>query len=173
VAASTVGRIESGRVDPGLETLTALADAAGFELKVSATRKRDTATRFRLADLATAWRRMARSDVPDWTRWRGSLDQLALHPEAIGAAIRTPPAASGSPVIDTLLAGVAEKLADDAGLPRPPWTRRAPKLEREWAMPGTPRMVEAWRASTPPQLRERGLVLDQRSLWRSQDTAGV
>lgn len=76
-------------------------------------------------------------------------------------------------MIDALLAGIAEKLADDSGRPRPAWTQQVPALVREWAMPGTPQMIESRRGSTPPQLRDRGLVLDEASLWRSRATVGV
>lgn len=179
VSASTVARIEAGHVDPTFGMLTQLLDAAGYDLRITA-RRRGTRQRSglrvprpRIADLATAWKKGAFGDAPDWTRFRGTLDQLALHPNATARAIRKRPPASGSPMIDALLAGIAEKLADDSGRPRPAWTQQVPALVREWAMPGTPQMIESRRGSTPPQLRDRGLVLDEASLWRSRATVGV
>jgi len=47
-------------------------------------------------------------------------------------------------------------------------TKRTPRLESEWSAPGTPVMLAARRAATPPQLQERGLVLDKSSLWRDR-----
>ena len=75
--------------------------------------------------------------------------------------------------MDALLAGIADKLADDARLPRPAWTKRTPRLESEWSAPGTPAMLAARQAATPPQLKERGLVLDEASLWRDRASVGV
>ena len=80
----------------------------------------------------------ARSDTPwgetiDWTRLRATLDELMLHPEAVEAAITTPPARSGSARLDALLAGVAEKLADDAALPRPCVVQGGPHAHRAMA----------------------------------------
>ena len=70
-------------------------------------------------------------------------------------------------------AGIADKLADDARLPRPTWTKRTARLKYEWSAPGTPAMLAARRAATPPQLKERGLVLDEASLWRHRACVGV
>ena len=75
--------------------------------------------------------------------------------------------------MDALLAGIADKLADDARLTRPAWTKRTSRLESEWSAPGTPAMLAARRATTPPQLKERRLVLDEASLWRDRASVGV
>jgi hypothetical protein len=83
------------------------------------------------------------------------------------------PAPSGSALLDTLLAGIAEKTCDDAGLHRPTCARRVPGLPEGWATPGTPAMQEAIRAATPRQLAERGLSIDERSLWREPATVGA
>ena len=179
VSASTIARIESGQVDPTFGMLGQILEAAGHDVRITTKRRparqppTPRAPRTRIADLATAWKQAAYGDAPDWTRFRGTLDQLARHPDATAGAIRKRPPASGSTVIDALLAGIADKLADDSGRPRPAWTQKAPILDREWAMPGTPQMIESRRASTPPQLRHRGLVLDEASLWRDQATVGV
>jgi len=46
----------------------------------------------RLARLADAWTRDALGDeLVNWTRWRGLVDQLRLHPETIAAAISSAP----------------------------------------------------------------------------------
>jgi hypothetical protein len=72
-----------------------------------------------------------------------------------------------------LLAGIAEKLAADNGLPRPGWTWTAPKMTPEWELPGTPRMRAERRAQTPKQLLDHGLVIDAESLWRERLTVCV
>jgi hypothetical protein len=110
---------------------------------------------------------------PDWTKLRSFLDDLALHPDRVETAIIRRPAKSPSPVLDTLLAGIAEKLADDAGIGRPAWTRRTPCLREEWSPFGTPRMRAMWRSAAPSQLLDRGLVIDEPSLWRDPETVGA
>jgi hypothetical protein len=72
-----------------------------------------------------------------------------------------------------LLAGIAEKLADDHGLVRPGWTWTAPKMSPEWELPGTPRMRAERRAHAPKQLLDRGLVIDESSLWRDRESVGA
>jgi transcriptional regulator with XRE-family HTH domain len=174
ISPTTVTRIEAGRVDPGWRTLKKVLAAAGEEALLSTRRLPATPARSRsttLAGLTDAWQRTARGDTPDWTRLRGTLDRLAQHPEMLPDALEPRPKLSGSAVMDTLLAGIAEKLADDACLPRPAWTKRIPRLNSEWSAPGTPAMLAARRAATPPQLKERGLVVDESSLWR--DSASV
>src|SRR5665647_1181357 len=145
VAASSIARIESGKVDPTVGMLARLLSAAGRELELGTHRGPGP----ELADLADAWSRGPRGDRPDWTRLRSFLDQLARHPEQQGPATLRRPAPSGSAMLDTLLAGVAEKICDDAGLPRPSWARAVPKLPRSWATPGTPAMQETIAAATP------------------------
>jgi hypothetical protein len=70
----------------------------------------------RLADLGTS----ARS-VP-YTALRGVVDWTARHPRLAGRAITDPPARTGDPGVDSLLAAIAETIADDHGLERPDWT---------------------------------------------------
>ncbi|MHB1800374.1 MAG: hypothetical protein ACYCU5_01730 [Actinomycetes bacterium] len=38
---------------------------------------------------------------------------------------------------------------------------------------GTPRMQETARCATPQELAERGLTIDEHSLWREPTTVGV
>jgi transcriptional regulator with XRE-family HTH domain len=169
VATSTIARIEVGRVDPTVGMLARLLFAAGRELELVTHRVPGP----EIADLADAWSRGPRGDRPAWTRLRAFLDHLALHPEQTGSATLRKPAPSGSAVLDTLLAGIAEKACDDAGLPRPTWARRVPGLPEAWATPGTTAMQQAARAATPRQLAARGLSIDERSLWREQATVGA
>ena len=172
VPSSTVLRIESGKVDPTVGMLQRLLEAAGQDLHLRPTRMSPSQRGPVLAELADAW--VGSPDGhPDWTKLRSFLDDLSLHPDRVETAIIRRPAKSPSPVLETLLAGIAEKLADDAGLGRPAWTRRTPGLREEWSPFGSPRMRARWRSAAPAQLLERGLVIDGPSLWRDPETVGV
>jgi transcriptional regulator with XRE-family HTH domain len=166
VSPNTVMDIEKGRTDAGIGTLTKLLDAAGFELTGSL-RRRATKPKVTMAGLAAG-----AGESPDWTQLRGAIDWLLEHPSELRAALRTRPAPTGQAHMDTLIAGIAEKLADDAKLPRPPWTKLVPPAPETWLPMGTPRMLERWRRSTPPQLRARNLVVDAESLWRHEAVRG-
>jgi len=121
----------------------------------------------RLADLADAWTTdAAGQEQPDWTRLRAFLDYLARHPEVAAAAIEAPPPASGSLFIDNLLAGIAEVIADVAGVLRPVWAGEVPPLDQPWEGLGTPRMRAANAAAAPPQLVARQVLIPTESLWR-------
>jgi transcriptional regulator with XRE-family HTH domain len=170
VPASTVTRIESGQVDPTMGMLAKIIHAAGGELEV--TFRVQSKHRPDLADLAAAWI-ASPEDRPDLRKFRAFIDYLRLHSDEVESSIACPPTRTASPILGALLAGVAEKLADDAALPRPPWTHRIPGIGHEWSMPGTPRMIERWRQEAPPQLRNRGLVIDESSLWRNPETIGA
>ncbi len=123
VAYSTVARIESGRLDPTTGMLARLLEAAGCRLELAGVRVPVP----RLADLVEAWAvDPLGQDRPDWTRLRGFLDYLTEHPRHVGVSVAAPPPTSGSGFMDTLLAGIAEKVCDDAGVPRPGWARRVP-----------------------------------------------
>jgi transcriptional regulator with XRE-family HTH domain len=170
VAYSTVSRIESGRLDPTTGMLARLLEAAGCRLELAAVRAPVPG----LADLVNAWVvDPLGQDRPDWTRLRGFLDYLAEHPRLVGVTVATAPPPSGSRFMDALLAGIAEKICDDAGLPRPGWTRRVPGLEIAWMSPGTPRMQAAAQSGTPPQFATRNIFVRADSLWRRAATVGA
>lgn len=169
VAASTITRIQSGAVAPTVAVLERIVGAAGFDLEVEL-RRRSVHRIPRLADLVDAWTVRRGRVQPDWTRWRALLDHLALHPDAIPDAIYVPPPPAGQPVIDALLAGVAEKLSDDAALPRPAWCADIPALAERYA-PAAPR--HATGRPVPSQLAARGLMIDTESLWRDRATIGA
>ncbi len=98
------------------------------------------------------------------------MDQLAQDPRLVPEAIYTVPPPSGHPVVDALLAAAAEKLADEANLPRPTWAAGAPELD-ELYLPPLARNVDG--RSVPHQLRARGLMIDTESLWRASEIADV
>lgn len=120
-----------------------------------------------LADLVDAWSiDSAGREQPDWTRLRAFLDYLANHLELAAAAIEVTPPGSGSPFIDNLLAGIAEKIADDTGLSRPAWTEEVAPLDQPWEGLGTPRIRAANAAAAPPQFVARQILIPTESLWR-------
>jgi transcriptional regulator with XRE-family HTH domain len=169
VAGTTFTRIQTGAVDPSIQTLQRILDAAGFDLHVAAIRH-GTPHRPRLSDLATAWTLTNGRLRLDWTRWRALLDELALHRELVPEAIYGPPPPAGDRIVDSLLAAVAEKLADDYALPRPAWTFSIPALDEPFqpllARPTADHAI-------PDQLLARNLMVDTESLWRNPETVGV
>ncbi|GAA2793746.1 helix-turn-helix domain-containing protein [Kribbella solani] len=166
VPTSTVSRIEAGSSDPTLTMLSRLVAAAGQELSV-AVRTPALAPELTIGSLAGAYAPDARVRKINWARLRGFLDVLAEHPELTAAAIASPPDRTGDAAFDALLAGVAEKLADDAGLPRPRWTRSVPSSPTPWETPGTPARIRRARAQTPIQLAARNIWLPTHDLWRN------
>lgn len=167
VAHSTVVRIEAGQVDPTTGMLQRLLAAAGHRLVLGV----DSSRMPELADLATAWRRAPDQQIrPDWTSLRSFVDAITRMPEGSAWAIARPPAPSGSEVVDNLLAGIAEKVADDAGIARPDWTLEVVPLYDPWFTPSTPHMRNAARARTPSQLAQRNIWVSNETLWRPTTT---
>jgi transcriptional regulator with XRE-family HTH domain len=163
VPTSTVSRIEHGEMDPTYTMLARVLGAAGRQLQATAAELPESPSLARLAD---AWQPTNRGTTFDWTRLRGFVDWLRQHPDRLEEAIATPPARSDTP-LDGLLAGIAEKLADDRGVDRPRWTTAVPPLREAWVAPGTPRMVARAERATPPQLKQRNIVLAEHDLWRT------
>jgi len=164
VSYTTIFRIEHGQIDPTLGTLRKLLGAVGEDLDLTRCPGPETP---QLAALCDAWSTdLLGEPQPDWTRLRAFLDYLTRHNDLAPGAIRARPAASGSVFFDNLLAGIAEKVADDASKPRPGWTKRVAQLTEPWAADGTPRMIAAAAATTPPQLTARNITLSASSLWR-------
>lgn len=170
VSFTTISRIENGESDPTVEMLRRILAAAGRTLEMNA----EPALRAQpsIAALGDAVTVGPAGERPDWTQLRAFTDYLGRHPNEIPQAITQKPHTS-SQVMRALLAGMAEKLADDHGLQRPGWTWTAPKIHPAWELPGTPRMRAERRAHAPSQLLERGLVIDESTLWRDRETVGV
>ena len=167
VAYTTIWRIEHGQIDPTTGTVRKLLSALGEDLELGRRRVEQRPT---LASLSHAWSKdRAGQDQPDWTRLRSFIDYLGRFPEHAPAAVRGRPPTSGSDFFDNLLAGIAEKTADDAGTGRPAWTKRIPPLTETWESPGTPRMRAAHEAATPRQLSARRILIPAASLWRDAE----
>ena len=163
VAFSTVHRIEKGEIDPTVGMLSLLLEAADRELTFEVGRR----TCPSLADLSDAWELEIDGECrPDWTRLRGFLDWLRLHPNRTREAIARPPRPSGHALIDNILAAMAETISGDASIRRPKWTATVAPLAQEWDGGGTWRMIDKARKDAPKRFLERNLLISEDSLWR-------
>ena len=166
VSYPTISRIEKGHEEPRWHTLEKIFEVLGHTLTFTANTQQQT----RLADLSDAWIEDARhTHHPDWTRLRGLADQLKLRPALIAQAIMPQPPRSQSEVMDALLAGMAEKLADDAGITRPSWTRKRPPLPEPWSIATRSSKRAELEAATPVQFLHRKLLIPETTIWRNRD----
>jgi transcriptional regulator with XRE-family HTH domain len=154
VTPSTVTRIERGEMEPTVAMLDRLTAAAGSVLVVT-----EVPT---LAGLAA---RLTDADI-DWHAVRLFTDWIGLHPWHTTVAVASRPEPTCSVRVDVMLAAVAEKLCDDAGVRRPGWTTHVPVLEEPWEHPGTPMMRARSRERAPRQFTDRNIWLD--GLWRNR-----
>lgn len=163
VPTSTVSRIEEGLSEPTLRMLERLVDATGNDLFVECRRKED---RLSIAELATAWSEPNGRVKIDWTLLRGFVDRIQQNPTGLPDAIADPPAPT-YPLLNAILAALAEQLADEYHVERPRWTRAFGPLDEPWAPPSTPRMRASFEQSTPEAFRRRNLVLSRSALFRT------
>ena len=164
VSYPTISRIENGHEAPRWSTMQRLTHALGLDPSFTATQVTATYT---LATVAKDWMKSpSRTGEPDWTSLRSFTDQLSLHPELSNLAIRQRPPRTGSPLVDNLLAAIAEKIAHDCGFRRPAWTRNVEPLASPWESQGTPRKRSTARTRTPIEFSRRGLFLDPVAIWR-------
>lgn len=166
VSYPTISRIENGHEEPRWSTLEKIFDVLGHPLAPSP----DERKQLRLADLADAWTTDAtHAHHPDWVRLRGLVDQLTLRPALIAQAILPEPPRSRSALMDALLAGIAEKLADDAGISRPRWARKRPPLREPWSVATRPSKQAEAEATAPAQFIRRGLLIPESTIWRNRN----
>ena len=156
----TISRIENGHEDPRWETLTKIAAALGKTLAPTF----ESRPILRLADIDVD----GAAREPDWTLLRSFADQITLHPEWTAAAIAAAPS-SDSSFMSNLLAAIAEKLADDARIQRPGWTKQIAALEAPWEAPATPRRGAMNAENTPAQFAARRITLSERAIWRDRE----
>jgi transcriptional regulator with XRE-family HTH domain len=168
VPTSTVTRVEAGAVDPTFTMLQRLLAAADRDLALSVP---PVTAEPSLAGLASAIDDEASDRRINWTRLAGFADWARAHPDRVRAAIRRPPPRSGEPLLDNLLAGMAEELADDLGIERPRWCAAVRPLDDSYETPGTPRMREHNRRSTPGALADRNIFVNADSIWRDRSGA--
>jgi hypothetical protein len=112
----------------------------------------------RLADVAPSRRR-----VP-YTALRAVVDWTTRHPHIAGLAVRDVPRPSDNAGIDSLLAGIAETVADDHGLARPAWTASVAPAPLDTT--GTVRPESARWTDVPAALAARGLGFPRDTFWR-------
>lgn len=166
VSYPTISKIENGHEQPRWSTLEKIFDVLGRPLNPISDERRQP----RLSDLSDAWIEDAlQNQHPDWVQFRRFADQLKLRPVLIAQAIMPEPPRSKSPLIDTLLAAIAEKLADDAGISRPRWTRQRPPLRHTWTVAIRPSKRAEFEASAPPQFIRRGLMIPETTIWRERE----
>jgi hypothetical protein len=101
----------------------------------------------------------------DWAELKALINYLSEHPEHTSYAIVLQPPPSGNEHFDTLLAGVAEKLADDAGISRPEWCALVKSGIARWPQAWTTNNMASAKRYTPPQLRIRHCIVDKNVLW--------
>lgn len=163
VPTSTVSRIEEGLSEPTLGMLERLVNAAEADLVVECRPREDHLS---LAELATAWSDQAGRVKIDWTRLRAFVDRIQQDTAALPGAIADPPAPT-HPLLNAILAALAEQLADEYDIERPRWIRAFGPLDEPWAPPSTPRMRASFEESTPEAFRRRNLVLPRSALFRT------
>jgi transcriptional regulator with XRE-family HTH domain len=162
VAFLTISRIENGHTQPRWSTLEKIFVVIGRPVA-------PLPDRLCLADLSEAWfEDHTGMQHPDWVRLRAFADQLQLHPELITQAILPEPPRSRSALMDVLLAGIAEKVADDAGIARPHWVRNRPPLAEPWVAAARPSKRAEASATAPDQFVRRGLLIPQSAIWRER-----
>lgn len=102
-------------------------------------------------------------EVP-FAHLRGVLDWVARHPHLATAAIADPPKRCLSPAVASLVAGIAETVADDHGVPIPAWAVEVPAFSGDLA--GTIGPTHPSWSEVPPRLAERGIGLVRDTFWR-------
>lgn len=164
VAYTTVQRIEQGSMDPTVGMLSKLLRAMGRDLSFV-----DAAAKFpTVAELVDVLTQHDGGERIDWTQLRIFTDYLSWHPELIGPATDCAPQPSGSAFIDNLLAAITETVCDEAGIPRPTWTKTVYALEQQSHVSGTPMMQDKSLKEAPPQFLSRGLIVSRYDLWRTE-----
>jgi len=162
VATTTVTRTESGTMNPTILMLEKLLNAVDYRLVVTV----EKISNETISDLTNAWTDEPWGHEIEWTRLRAFVDHLARNPELTRAAIVDAPKPSGFNQLDVMLAAMAEKLADDAGILRPNWCNSVPSLAIKLLPTGTPRMVKMAIATAPTQFKKRNIYLSGREIWR-------
>ena len=157
VTPSTIARIEAGRSDATLGMLERLAAAAGRRLEYATPAAGPT-----IASLASK----TTNGEPAWIHARGLADWIHEHPSYAGASIADAPAPTGSAAVDSLMAAIAETIADDYGIPAPGWCAAIPAVDEPWEHPGTPAMRQRSRSAAPPRFAARNIWLARNATWR-------
>lgn len=169
VPASTVTRVESGDVDPTITMLQRLIAATGRDLELRAVSTPDEPTLAAVVESTAHARddREAPSDI-SWTWLRGFVDWAEAHPDRIPSAIHRPPHRTGVPLLDNVIAAIAESLAGAVGQTAPRWCSTVQPLASPYETPGTPTMRARTRAETLPPFAERSVFISASNLWHQR-----
>jgi len=162
VATTTVTRTESGKMNPTILMLEKLLNAVDYRLVVTV----EKISNEPISELTNAWTDEPWGREIEWTRLRAFVDHLVRKPELTRAAIADAPKPSGFNQLDVMLAAMAEKLADDAGILRPNWCKSIPPLHTKLLPIGTPRMVKVAIATAPKQFKKRNIYISGQEIWR-------
>ncbi|MBI1758189.1 MAG: helix-turn-helix domain-containing protein [Actinobacteria bacterium] len=172
VAASTVHRIERGELQPTVEMLRRIVEAAGMRLRVESE-----------PDHSASMLGLARAIGAD--RARNNRDRRVLRaaefadrfrrsdPDAQRRMITAEPPSTGDRRWDVFVAALTEWLAIQANLAVPAWTRHKDRYLRHgwWVVPMAP--LRAWEyAGSPAPFRRRGVYLHRDALSTPLPAAG-
>lgn len=164
VSLSTVSRVEEGIMDPTISMAQRLFSAVGVHMEFSLSE----IPKFSIAHLHNALQGEHIDFDLNWTQIRNFIDRMCNEPHLIAAAIADAPARTQNEKFDALLAGVAEKLADDHDINRPSWCSAVPPSAERWASIGTPTMIKRNESQAPPQFIARNIYINQWQLWREK-----
>lgn len=166
VAASTVHRIEQGRLDPTTDVLTRIVEAAGLRLRVELLA--DSATS--VAGLAQCIAADLAASPEDTSTPIRRIAELVARFNAADAArqrrmLAARPVSTGDGRWDAALAAVAEWLAVRAELNPPAWVHESNRyLEPSWWVTTAP-SLRAWEyAGSPMAFKQHGVYLHRDSL---------
>jgi len=99
------------------------------------------------------------------TALRGFTDWLHRHPKLAGDAIADQPAPTADRELDSLIAAIAETIAEDLGIARPAWTRKVPSAKRARSGGTPPSRVLG---EVPPAFERRAIDLTRDTFWHSR-----
>lgn len=164
VAASTVHRIEHGDLQPTIDTLRRIVEAAGMRLDLEP-RPDHTASITGLArsigkDVASGDRSWPVRKAAELVKRFDAADRDTRH-----RMIAAEPSATGDVHWDAFLAALAEWLAVRTGLPAPEWVHRESRYVHGgwWVTPM--RSMRAWEyAGSPASFQNHGVYLHRDSL---------
>jgi transcriptional regulator with XRE-family HTH domain len=164
VAASTVHRIEQGGLQPTVETLTRILEAAGVRLHVEPHVDYSAS----IVGLARSIREdIARDDTTLPVRKTAELVHRfgRANPDTRDRMITARPPETGDPRWDAFLGALAEWLAVQADIPAPPWARDADRyLRRGWWITHM-KSMRAWEyAGSPASFQSHGVYVHRDSL---------
>lgn len=98
----------------------------------------------------------------DFTTLRAFVDWATRHPNLQQHAVESRPRRTGDPRLDSLVAAVAETLADDAGFARPEWAGTVPPA------PGDTPFAPDAALEAPAAFAARGIRLPRETFWRQR-----